>query len=1230
MNRLLVTNFRNALLAFLLGAVVWPSALAAKERLVPTNTPAPPITFQDFKLVGKLSGERAVFALSANAIVDSAKCGSIDLLSGAVALTELGEHKQWDLRAEQGRYIAVFDRAGKIPVQIKFVAAVRQSGNWSAVDFRVAPSTLQPIVLKGLAADTQFEFPGAARPERKTNDFVSFLPSDGTVKLAWKEARKAEEGKLFFAAEMLSQISVSPGLMRQTALLDFKVMQGELSRVSLLLRGAGEVTRVAGEQVLSWNVESIAGSEDRRLVVQLNQPQKDAFTLQLQMQTPLGAFPQTTDAMRVQPEGATRFAGSLRIVNAGAVRLEVTQASGLSQISPEQFPETDATRNLLRASGNQQFAYRFSSAAYALKIQADQILPELNVSEVLTYNLGQSELAIDAELEVDVREAPLRELQLRVPRGYVLARITASGMSDYFLNEPTANSEAADQNELRIVYGQPVTGRQVIQLRLERNKPLAEASWSLPRIDVPKAKSVRGNVGVASDAGFRLTAERTQALTDMPVAFFPRKTGGLQTAFRLSEPAWTASIRVERLPQTIQADGLHLFSIAEGVAFGSSVINYVVSGAPVAAFNVELSDEYSNVEFTGKDIRNWQKTTNGFLVQLHTPVSGAYTLLATYDRPFKAQGDTLAFTGARPLDAQSDSGHTLITSAYQFDVKPVEVSAGLLSLEPGEVPAEYRLFFDAPILRAYRYTSRPYGLKLALSRLAQGDSLSQVVDRASLITEISKEGQMVTTARYFLKSRGNPTFRLTLPEKAELWSATVNGASVVPVKDAGANLIPLPQRADPNALLVLDLKIASKSPEAGRVNVAAPIVGAPVMLAEWKLKPDAGQRLAFIKGALAPVASAVDVSGFAQIANTVQDHERAQVYGSVGGFVVLLVLVVLFWRWAAKAPGGRFSARHVLGALVGLLALAVATRISFSILSTVAEYRATTSEQVSFLAPVQQAGSALSVEVANLDAKSPITSVLPSVLISLLGVVALMAGWLGSGARKAILPTVGWTLLTSAALRLPNGAGAFVVVVGAFVLLQVIIPGLRLLWSAPVKPRTAESEPTAPVVAVLLALAMLTLSGCATAAPAPVVAAARIVVPETVRHTVRVEEDFVIVTTKIHWVAERGDALTLVGEPAVLTRVNFPKGSLHLTQSKENGVPTHRVVADQSGAADIEAQFQLRVTKRGAESGVTLPTICGLVNEVKLTVAGMDVDATSPLAVSVQREATGSDTVATL
>ncbi len=1188
-------------------------------------------SLQDFKLVGVLGGDIAAFTLTANVRVENPAGGTIELLAGPVALTGLDTHSNWKITVDQNRFVARFSRAGVFPIQIRFNAAVSQNDGWSAVDFRVAPSMLQPILLQGLAADTQFQFTDAARPERAGANFTSFLPVDGTVKFSWKQARPEAEGKLFYAAEMESQISISPGLMRQVALLDGKVMQGEMNQITLRLHGDGEVTRVAGDEVLAWNVVPGTNAADRRLVVQFNQPQKDDFAIQVQMQTPLGAFPQSADAMQVIPEGATRFAGHFRIVNDGAVRLEVLQASGLSQISPEQFPESDATRAALHLTGSQRFAYQFSSPDFALKIQADQILPEVAVSQLLAYNLGESELAVDAEIELDIRDAPLRELVLNVPRGYAVASINASGMSDYFLREPDGEANA----ELRLVYGQPVSDRQVIQLRLERNQALGETNWTLPHIEVTKAKSVRGFVAVSADAGFRLTAGRTQSLTEIATAFFPRKVAGIQTAFRLSDADWRATLRVERLPQTVSADVFHLFSIGEGIAYGSSVMNYVISGAPVSEFRVELSAEYFNVEFTGKDVRGRQKTTNGYIVQLNTPVSGAYTLLATYERPFKPAGETLAFTGARPLDAQSEQGHTIIISTYQFQVKPADVSSGLLALEPAEVPPEYRLFFDAPILAAYQYSARPFELKLALSPLAQGDSLNQVVDRASLETHISKEGQVLTDVRYFVKTRGNPYFRLTLPDGTDLWSATVKGLAVVPLIDGKASLIPLPPHADPDSVLTIDLKLATRATDAKRVSIAAPVMNAPVMLAQWKLTPDEGQRLVYRRGSLMPVGGVADMSGFAQLARLFHGDEAGRAVISLFATLFFVLLALLVWRWAAGGDVQRFSVRHLLATVIGLAAVGLAAAALINLVAGVGGEKISTSRDVTFLAPVQQAGSALTVEVANLAQTASTTSLISCAWPVPFALVCWIFGWSRTGAAaKAACRILGWTLLAWTALRWPNGAAAFFAVIAVFLLLQVVIPALRQLWRVPEKtdsdlPPSASGPATAAMsglIGLLCVGGAMTGRGENLSVPPsnpPVLA-------ETVTQQIRIEDQFALATAKIRWVAEKGQTLPLLSGTAVMTHISYPAGALTLVQTSGNSGRAQQLVAQTSGTFDIELQYQIQVTKRDADSGFTLPVPGGLINQLKLTLVNLDVDVFSPSAVSVRREAGGTNTVAAL
>lgn len=1167
------------------------------------------VTLANFKLNGELTEDKAAFTLTATARVKNPKGGEIELLSGNVALTESSRDAKWRMKFENGRFIAVFEEPGDYPIRLRFNATVRQADGWNSFDFRVASSALQPVSLAGLPADTQFRFTGGAKPERTGNNFVSFLPADGAAQLSWKAARAEAEGKLFYSAEMLAQISVAPGLMRQSALIEGKVMQGELTRLTLRIVGAGEVTRVQVDQLLSWNVEPIANSTDRRLVVQFNQPQKDAFTLLVQMQSPLAAFPQAFDAMRLQPEGATRFAGYARIVNEGAVRLEVAGATGLSQVSPEQFPESDVTRAVLRTDARQRFVYRFSGADHSLRIAADNVLPEISVSQVIAFNLGENELAIDAEFEIDIREAPLRELTLSVPKGYALARLNAAGMSDSVLSKEQDNQPNVD---LRLVYGQPVSGRQVVALRLERNKPLGDTNWVLPRLEVAKAKSTRGHVAVSADAGFRVTPATTQGLTEIATAFFPRKLANIQSALRLSDAAWQATMRVERLPQSIQVDAFHLFSIAERIAYGSSVMNYQISGAPVSAFRVELSGEYFNVEFLGKDVRNWTRTTNGFEIHLHTPVSGAYTLLASYERPFKGAGETLAFTGARPLDAQSEQGHTIVVSAYQFDVKPANVSAGLLALEAAEVPAEYRLFFDAPILAAYRYTSRPFNLQLVLSPLAQGDTLSQVADRAAITTRISKEGQVVTHAKYFVKNRGQPNFKLTLQEGSELWAATVNGVTVVPTKDGKDHLIPMPQRADPNAVMEVELKLASKSAKPGRVRVTAPVVGAPVLLADWKLEADAGQRLEYDGGTLAPAQGVFDNSGFAALVQMLRD---IRVLSLLAVALVALVIGLVIWRWAGRDGVYKFSARQMLGLVVGLAAVVFSVTAVVEALGVGTRPAVVAPTGITLVAPIQKAAHEMIVEVRNVEDKLTFSSVVGRAWPVLLALATWLYALTREGSARRAAGAVGWTLLFWAALRWPNGVVVFWVLLGVFALWHVVVPALRRVWQLPRRPQTTPPpDNVAPVVAALVMLGLCLVCSNASGATYKAYSSP---IADSVVQSIRVEEKFAFATTKIRWHALKGQSLPILIEPAVLTRITHPTNALKLIQTGQLR-KRYELAAVESGTFDIELEYQLQPKARDGGSGFELPTHGGLVNELTLTLVNLDVDVNAPSAVSIE------------
>jgi hypothetical protein len=166
------------------------------------------VTLENFKLIGNLAnGDAAAFTLTANARVDTTGGVSLDLLSGAVALTEVQNSAKSRINTCNNHYILTFDRKGVYPINIRFNAAVHQQEDWSGVAFQVAPGTLQPIVLPGLAADTQFNFPNAARP-------VVGLRLERNQAPAFSSSRPSSAGEKRNVGDSKRKIKPSPGAVR--------------------------------------------------------------------------------------------------------------------------------------------------------------------------------------------------------------------------------------------------------------------------------------------------------------------------------------------------------------------------------------------------------------------------------------------------------------------------------------------------------------------------------------------------------------------------------------------------------------------------------------------------------------------------------------------------------------------------------------------------------------------------------------------------------------------------------------------------------------------------------------------------------------------------------------------------------------------------------------------------------------------------------------------------------
>ena len=293
--------------------------------------------------------------------------------------------------------------------------------------------------------------------------------------------------------------------------------------------------------------------------------------------------------------------------------------------------------------------------------------------------------------------------------------------------------------------------------------------------------------------------------------------------------------------------------------------------------------------------------------------------------------------------------------------------------------------------------------------------------------------------------------------------------------------------------------------------------------------------------------------------------------------------------------------------------------------------------ELSFLAPVQEQGSALNIELANLD-EAFFRAASTSWRYRLAG--GRRAGNLGF--RLARWPqhhAVGrldWRLDASRLGRLALAQRRAAVHLG-----DDCVPAAARRSARPATalgklpaPRGHRPLPTgaagaAAVAALLLGGLVFLNFGCSsmttnnTRAKSPAPKAGEPAFAESVIQQIRVEDKYVLATAKIHWPAARGQSLpSLLYDPAVLTKVTYPTRALKLVSSGPGERRSQNLLAQEDGT--LRHRIAVSIAGHQSQNGESgfwfnFPTQYGLVNQLQLTLVNLDVDVDSAQAVSVER-----------
>tara|TARA_R110002096_G_scaffold4501_52_gene21390 strand:+ start:7007 stop:10696 length:3690 start_codon:yes stop_codon:yes gene_type:complete len=974
-----------------------------KIQLAHSGALAKPVELTDSQLTGKVdpTGKFVEFQLRGTANVTE-NDASLILLQGNAAASRIGQGFGYRLKLTeptpgQPVYELVFDGPGRFPVELDFVAPITESKEWRAVDFSLSAGAVVPLNLLGLGTDVEFRETTSVVPVQAGDSWRGFLPANGHLSAAWKSGRKAGEGKLFFATTATVESSVGAGLLRQNHRIDYKILQGELDSLTYTLDGPGEILAVEGQNIIGWKVEA------QRLLLSLSQPITGNAQIDIRTQTALDAFPVRLDPLRITPDGAVRHSGFIRLTNQGSVRLEPTSLTGLTQLAPDQFPGG-------AVQARQIFVYRFPAADFDYEVMADRIQPEINLSQITIYHLAETDRVITTDVELDIREAPLREFDIVIPADYSVVAATGASVGDYVVGTQTTDG----QRNLKIIFAQDVSGRHLINLHLEKNESAAAGDWVLPRLSFPAAKSVRGDIGVVGAPGFRIGVSQVDLLAEKPLSYFPKSTPNLQQAFRIRERDWQAFMNVEILEKSVQADVFHLYSLNNRTAYASVLLNYFVTGAPVSEWKLTVPAEFGNVMVDGQDVRTWRREDDTLFVSLHQPVIGSHTLLVTYEE--QMTGGTIQPGRVAPIDVLGERGFIHVVSPVQVETEATP-SENLLELDALELPAEFRLLTSAPPLETYQYTSRPFSLSLSAKWFEPGETVTQVVEFSEVSSRVSADGELVTDISYFVKSRGQQALRVVLPNQMRLWKVSVSGQSVSARQDGDATLIPLPAGTDPNLPVEVKLGLAKPAQPGKYPLLQLPSVFAPVLKTVWKIHGETGRKLVPVGGTVEPPKPVLIPRGISWIA------QHGLVKGFVIGALLLLGITLCRKQWILQ----------ILGMAIVLIA------VGASLITAEDAYRVNRSANALELnLPILASEDVVELQVRNV---SPLWANLsiPGIVLAAIGIG--LATWsLIAPSHQRTIRAAGILMIAFGLLLQRGGAPWFFGLLGLLTFLLVFVP----------------------------------------------------------------------------------------------------------------------------------------------------------------------------------------------
>lgn len=845
--------------------------------------------------------------------------------------------------------------AGKGETSLAMSIAVRASkldGGWREAAVLLPIADRRPINVVSDDVGLEINLLDAVRVVRKVTGEgddaeLSVTGLQGSAKklaVRWRSTVQDLGAELVLASEANTLVTVRDGAMRVDTLLAFGIAQGELESLVLTLPAGLNVTQVRGQSIQDWEVvEPKEEGGERGLRVSLRLPQTKRYALQVVGEVELDAFPlESVVVPVVQPPAGIRAGGYIAIGTDSAIALVVERSAGLTQVDAASMPRLSLPDSFARqmpgaaSNGGKAFYYSYTTTPYTAALSLARVVPVVDAEHRVVVDAREDGLVYETRIGLEVRDAPIREVELSLPEGFAVLNVMGKGVSDHQVQEREA--AAGGGRVLNVQFAEPMIGQLSLLVNLESGEPTVGQARSAQGLSVLGAANERGYVVVSVAEGLAVEATASEELRQVNTASTPFTVDRGQAAYRFRATDWSLKLTTNKRPATIRAEVFQLVSIGEGVAYGNVAINYFITGAPVDELLVRVDPRVENAQFFGRDVRRFDVDENDpslWRITLQRRVSGDYNLGVGYHQRYGGDADaagSLLVGGVSPVDVQMQTTYAAVASPLDLAISEaagIGTGRTLLPIAEDELPVNYSLLVTAPLLRTYKSVGPASVVELAIDAYDLGELTPAIIEMAQIHTHVAPgtqsgsvmgDAESTTRIRYRIKNARRQFLRLQMPTGAMGWSVHLigldaNGAesrqrlTVSTDAAGGVLMVPLPRPLDPNNPMIVELAYGQvHSGQSGAVSFAAPVADTATTYEQWTVETNVDWAVQPVAGTMRPETREIRHGQLGVLLGAVGEGWAEAFEDSVQSnriwYVLLACVAVVVLAWIFLRPAG--------------------------------------------------------------------------------------------------------------------------------------------------------------------------------------------------------------------------------------------------------------------------------------------------------------------------------------